>query len=87
MKPKSYFLIRHKDNIVKGPMPYQHMLGTLKAGEISSGAEISGDLGPWVFLDRHNELKLHYPKIYTFMHEQGLLPARSQWLQKLKKIF
>lgn len=87
MKPNSYFLIRHKDNIVKGPMPYQQMLGALKAGEAGSAAEISGDLGPWVFLDRHNELKLHYPKIYAFMHDHGLLPARSKWMRKLKQIF
>lgn len=83
---KSYYLIRHKDNTLQGPMLYRRLVKAMVNQQVDLSAEISGDLGPWVFLNRGDELKLHYPQLYEVMKQNELLAQDHNWLAKLKEM-
>lgn len=84
---KSYFMIRFPDNSLNGPLSYRRLTSAIISQKVTLDAEISGDLGPWVFLNRESDLKLHYPQLYEVMNQHSLISHQSKWLTRIKGVF
>lgn len=84
---KSYYLVRFKDNTISGPMTYRKLTSQMLASKSILSAEISGDLGPWVFLDNEDDLKLYYPQLLEFMKQNSIAPPEKNLFGKIKNIF
>lgn len=86
---QSYYLIRDKSTIIIGPITPSVLVSHLKEEQFQLSAEISGDLGPWIFLNKASELNDHYPKIKKLLEDHHLYDdlAKPSFIKKIKELF
>ena len=63
------YLVRQKNEILKGPMSLAELKSKVSCLEITTGDEVTGNLGPWVFMDS-SDLTVLYPEISTLLQDQ-----------------
>ena len=63
------YLVRQKNEILKGPMSLAELKSKISCLEITTGDEVTGNLGPWVFMDS-SDLTVLYPEISTLLQDQ-----------------
>ncbi|MCY4380243.1 MAG: hypothetical protein OXC40_01555 [Proteobacteria bacterium] len=83
---KSYYLVRFEQTLI-GPMTFRKLTKNCLNKQIVISGEVTGDLGPWVFLNDEIQLGLHYPKILHFLKENNLYHSKNKLFKTIKSMF
>ena len=61
-------MLRRNQESLLGPHNLSEIASLHKNRQCSLNDEVSGNTGPWVYLRKHEELKKHYPEIFSIFH-------------------
>lgn len=86
-----YYLVRQQNQTIKGPMSLRKLSKLVASLDVTMGDEITGNLGPWVFLDS-KLLDDFYPEVASeismnkgWSHEPATLLSEKYELGPIKK--
>ena len=79
-------MIRLNDQIIQGPMDQDQLFNYLNSKGITENVELTGDLGPWVFIINKEEMILYYPNIFKKIELNEVYKKQSGLISKIKKI-